>query len=96
MSLVYQVSVDQGTYGITAMSFAEVFDFLDLAWQLRSDDFFQILKKILENVQKIKLLKIFKGIISVVSYTSLCSGILIFILWFLVKIYPELGKVNLR
>ena len=34
-----------GTYGITAMSFAEVFDFLDLAWQLRSDDFFQILKK---------------------------------------------------
>ena len=78
------------------MSFTEVFDFLDLAWQLRSDDFFQILKKILENFPKNKKFKIFKRLISVVSYTSLCSGILIFILWFLAKIYPELGKVNLR
>ena len=78
------------------MSFAEVFDFLDLAWQLRSDDFFQILKKILRKFQKIKIFKIFKGIISVVSYTSLWSGILIFILWFLGKNYPELDKVNLR
>jgi len=42
------------------MSFAEVFDFLDLAWQLRSDDFFQILKKFLENVQKINFLKYLK------------------------------------